>query len=195
MPQEAKGTRLSVLGGELPLDVGGPQVVGDRGHRGHDARMLVGPAPAALLHEALAGEQVPHGTDGWPRRRRDLAMAWGAPLEHLPRSPVWMRSAGLAQALGEVALDAVRALVRSVAPVPKAPAAFLVVAGQPSVAGLPTDAVAGTQLRSRVQAAPIVGDKAFALHHGRRLQPGHVQTFPSTGWTCSLSRVSPIIPV
>jgi hypothetical protein len=72
---------------------------------------------------------------------------------------------------------------------------FLMVALEPLVAGLSTDAIAGADLCSRVQAAPIIGNEAFTLFHGCGLQPGHRPTSPTKGWPCSLEEVSPIIPV
>src|ERR687892_593193 len=44
--------------GELPFEIGGPEIVGCLGVRRHDARMLLWPAAAALLHQALSGPQV-----------------------------------------------------------------------------------------------------------------------------------------
>ena len=42
-----------VTGAELAFEVRRPEIVRARGHRGHDARMVWGPAPAALLHEPV----------------------------------------------------------------------------------------------------------------------------------------------
>jgi len=77
-----------------------------------------------------------------------------------------MLAARLDQERSHLLVDAVRTVMRGVAAILQAPPALLVIAGQPLVAGLPTDAVAGTQLRSGVQTAPIVGDEVFALLHG-----------------------------
>jgi hypothetical protein len=184
-----------VLGGELALEVGRPQVVGGRGHRGHDTRMLPGAAAPAFLHQAFAGEQVSHGAHGRPSVPGDLGMPRPDPVEQLAWPPVGMGPPRLAQELGELLADAVRTAVRGVAAVPQAAASIFGEPPEPFVARLPADAVAGTQLRSGVEATPIVGDEVFALVHGCRLQPGHRPTFPPTGWTCSLSEVSPIIPV
>jgi hypothetical protein len=117
------------------------------------------------------------------------------PVEQLARPPVGMGPPGTAQEVGKLLADPVRTVVRRVAPVPQPAAAVFGEPLEPFVAGLATDAVAGTQLHSGVQAAPIIGEEAFALLHGCRLQPGHRPTFPPRGWTCSLSEVSPIIPV
>ncbi len=77
-----------------------------------------------------------------------------------------MLAARLDQELGQLFGDAVRTVMRGVAAILPAPPALLVIAGEPLVAGLPADPVAGAELRARAQPAPIVGDEAFALFRG-----------------------------
>jgi hypothetical protein len=155
-----------VPGGELPFEIGGPQVVGGRGDRRHHTRMLMGAAAPALLDHALADEEIPHRAHRGPRFLRDLRMPRPEPVQELARPPVRMLAARLDQEVGHFRVDAVGTMMRGVAAILQAPPALLVIAGQPLVAGLATDAVAGSQLRSGVQTAPIVGDEAFALLHG-----------------------------
>jgi hypothetical protein len=166
-----------VLGGELPFELRRPEIVGGGGVRGHDAGMLMGPPPAAPLDQALPGEQIADGAHGGPGGVGDLGMPRGQPVEQLARTPVRMGSPRLAQEVGEFLANAMRAVLRRMAPITQAASALLVVTGEPLVTGLATDAVAGARLRSGVQTAPIVGEEAFALVHGCRLQPGHRPTF------------------
>jgi hypothetical protein len=56
-----------------------------------------------------------------------------------------------------------------------------VVAGKPLVAGLPTDAVPLAELRSSVEATPVIADETFTLVHGCVLLPGHRPTSEG-GW-------------
>jgi hypothetical protein len=184
-----------VLGSELTFEVGRPEVVGRGRHGRHHAWMLARSAAPTLLQQAFAGVQVPHRAHGRPVPLGDLGVPRPEPGEQLARPPVGMGLPRVAQEDRERLADPVRAVMGRVAPVSQPAPAVLGKAGQPFIAGLATDPVAGTQLRSGVQAAPIVNDEVFALVHGCRLQPRHRPTFPPPGWTCSLSGVSPLIPV
>jgi hypothetical protein len=67
---------------------------------------------------------------------------------------------------GDIRSDPVRAMVRRPAAVLEAGAARGVKTRKPFVAGLPTDVVAGAELRHRVQPDSVIPDELFSLLHG-----------------------------
>jgi len=156
----------AVAGGELSLEVGGPEIVRGVGGRGDDARVLMRPSSSAALDQSLPGEQIPGGAHGRPRRLGDVGMAWREPVEQLAGAPIGMLPSRRREQVGHVSRDPVGTVVRGVAPVPQTAPSLLAVAVEPLVARLPADAVAGTQLRAGVQPATIVGNEPFALFHG-----------------------------
>jgi hypothetical protein len=182
----------AVLGGELALEVRGPEVVGRGGGWGHHAGMLVGPSPPPPLDQALAGEQVMHGTDGGPRR---VGMPGFEIVQQLPRAPVGMLPPGRAQELRDLRRDPVRAVVGRAAPIDQTLAAARVGPVQPFVAGFAADPVAGTELGHGVEPLPVIGDERQTLFHGCGLHPRHRPTSQVRGRSCSVRGVSPMFPV
>jgi hypothetical protein len=176
---------------ELALEIGGPEIVGRLGVRRDHAGMLMRPPAPTLLDQAIAGEEVPRGAHGGPRRLGDLGMPGPEPGEQLAGSPVRVRAPGAAQQVRDLLVDTVRTVMRGVAPILQAAPAVLVEPVEPLVAGLPANAVAGAELRSRVKTTSIVDDEPFALFHGCRLQPRHRPTSPTKGWPCSLQECHP----
>jgi hypothetical protein len=128
--------------------------------------MLRRPPPAALLDQALAGEQVARRADGRPGLLGDRGMPRREPVEQLAGAPVRMLAPRPKQQVRDLLVDAVRTVVGRMAPIPQAAPTVLVIAGQPFVAGLPADGVPDTELGPRVKAEPIIGDEPFALFHG-----------------------------
>jgi hypothetical protein len=155
-----------VARGELPFKVSGPEIVRGVSGWGNDAGMLMRLAPAALLHQALAGEEIPRRAYRGPRVGGDLGMPRREPVEQLAGPPIRMPAPRRAQQVSDLRRAAVWTVVRGVAPVPQAAPPVLVETVEPLVARLATDAVAGTELRPRVEAQPFVGAEAFALLHG-----------------------------
>jgi hypothetical protein len=147
----------------MPLEVGGPEIVRLRGHRGPDARVGVLALPPALLHQAASGQEIPRGTD---RRQLKLRMPRRKPGEQLPRAPARMRPARHDDQLRHVTRDPVGTGVRGEAPIEKAWSTVRLKAREPLIAGLPTDAVARTELRHRVQTVRVVLDESAAFIHG-----------------------------
>jgi hypothetical protein len=156
----------AVARGELALEIGGPEIVRGVGGRWHHAGVLMRPAAPALLDQACSDEEVPRRAHRGPRLRGDLGIPRREPVEQLAGAPIRMRAPRPAQQIGDRWRDAVRTVVGGMAPILQAAPSVLVVAGQPLVAGLAADGVPRAELRPRVEAAPIIGDEAFALVHG-----------------------------
>src|SRR3990172_478429 len=156
----------AVAGRERSLEVGGPEIVGSFSGGGNDPGMLVRSAPPPLLDQAFSGEEIPRRAHRGPVLLGDLRMPGPEPVEELARSPIRMPAPRSAQQLRDLGRDAVGTVVRGVAPVPQAAPPHLVVAVEPLVARLATDAVTGAELRPRIEAQSFVGDEAFTLFHG-----------------------------
>jgi hypothetical protein len=150
--------------------------------------MLKLAAPVAFLHQAVACEQIAGGAG---RGQVDVGMPRCQPIQQLARSPTRMGPARLADQLRHPVRHRVRTLVRSATLVTQGGAAAFVEAAEPLVSGLPTDRVARTQLRHRVESALVVSDESFSLLHGCRLLPGHR---PTSCWSPSVA-VLPMLPV
>ena len=109
--------------------------------------MLVVAAPAPLLHQAVASEQIACGAD---RRQLEPGIARREPGQELLGPPTWMPSARVTDQLSRLGRHTVRTAVRRAALVAESLPAGRVEAGEPFVTGLPTDAVARAELGHRV---------------------------------------------
>src|SRR5665647_1565627 len=67
----------------------------------------------------------------------------------------------------------VRTHVWSVTALDESACPFGLIAREPLVAGLPANAVAGTEVRHRIPATLMIGNELHPLVHGRDLLPGH----------------------
>ena len=148
---------------------------------------MVDGAPAAPRDEAFPGQQVPGRADGGPR---DVRMAGPQPVEQLAGAPARMVAARVADEPRHLGSDAMWTVMRGATAIAQRLAASFLEAGQPLVAGLPADPVAGAPLRHRVPAAVPLAHEPFALLHGCCLQPGHR---PTSCWSPSV-KVSPMLP-
>lgn len=73
-----------VTGLEVPLEVGGPEVIGGGGVRWDHAGMVRGPSAATPLHEAAAREKVPDRARG---RSPQVRVPWPQPVEQFAGPP------------------------------------------------------------------------------------------------------------
>jgi hypothetical protein len=178
----------AVAGPEVPLEVGGPEIVGLRGGRRDDAGVLVVTSAPALLHQTPANEQLPGGADGGPVQGR---LPRPQPGQELGGPPARMLSARGADHGGDIRRDAVGALVRRAAPIAQTQAPVLLVALEPLVAGLAADAVPRAELDHCIEVQPGILNEALSLVHGCCLLPGH---WPTSCWPTTLA-VSPMFPV
>ena len=178
-----------VPGAELALEVGGPQVVRLGGRDRDHARVLMLAPPAPPPHQPAPRQQV-----GGRTRRRPV-LDFGVPaaqhLEQLPRAPVRVQPAELAQQLGEHRPDLGRTRVRPPAAVDEPPLAVLVEPGEPLVADAAADAVALAELGHRQAVTEGVGHELQSLIHGITLLPRH-HSLPCRSPVVQVSRVLPM---
>ena len=154
----------AVLGGELALEVCGPQIVGLVGICGHDAGMLMFASPSSLGDQAFLVEQVCGAAGCGPLAH--LGASGPEPSDELASTPSRVLEAGPEDQEGDLVVHAVRTCVRGVALVQEARQALLGMPLAPLVAGLPADAVALAQVRHGIQATVQVHDESFSLFHG-----------------------------
>jgi hypothetical protein len=153
----------AVAGPEVPLEVGGPEVVGLRRRRGDDAGMLVVASTPALLYEAAASEEIAGGADGGPVQGR---LPRPQPGQELGGPSARMLPARGADHGRDVRRDAVGALMRGATAIAQTLAAVLIEAIEPFVAGLAADAVPRAEFDHRIQVQPVILDEALSLVHG-----------------------------
>jgi hypothetical protein len=179
----------AVPSAELSLEVGRPQVVRRRRRDRHDARMLPLTTSSPVSHEPAAREQVSRRA----RRRPvlDLGMPAAQDVEQLPRAPVRVQPAELAQQLCQHGADLRRAGVRAPAAVDQPALAVLVEAGEPLVADAPAHPVALAELGHREPIAQRVGHELQSLIHGVTLRPRH-RSLPCRSPAMQVSRVLPM---
>lgn len=116
---------------ELPLEVGGPEIVWRRGRDRHHARMLMRVPPASAAHEAAPGEELGRRTRGGPIL--DFRMAVAEYTEQLPRAPVGMEPVKLAEKLRQDGPDGGGAGVRAPAAISESASPILGKTGDPLV--------------------------------------------------------------
>ena len=165
-----------IPGPELAFEIRGPEVVGRRRDRRHDAGVLLRAAPPPFLHEPVPGEQIAGGAD---RRPRDGRMSGLEPLQQFLRPPVGVLPPCRQQELRDGLGNLVRADMRGTTPVAERGPAAGIVARHPFVAGLSADGVAGAELGHVVESEAGIINESFSLFHGCCLQPGHRSTSQS----------------
>ena len=164
-------TVLPVAGPELPLEVGRPQIIGglrDRARRPGMVPMV--PAPSGL-NQAAAPEQVARRAGGRPFH---FGPTLGQPHQQLAGTPVRMLAPRLHDRCRHFRVQPMGAAMGRAAPLEEPGRTAHVIPIAPFVAGPPTDAVALTQFRHRVEASFRVRHEAHPLLHRFRLRPGHV---------------------
>src|SRR5258705_9585487 len=147
----------AILGSELPLALGRPEIVRVRRREGNDARMLTGPASATPFHQAAARQQIA-GRAG--RRQLDAGVPRCQPLQEFLGAPARMLAPGRADQVGDIAGDPMRALAWRAAAIPERRATALVEAVEPFIARLPTDVVAIAELGHGVETVLLIADEA-----------------------------------
>lgn len=153
----------AIAGAEVALEVGGPQIVGLRGGRRHDARVLVlAPAPP-LLHQPPPGEQIPGRADGRPGH---AGMPRREPVQELGGPPARMLPARRTDQGRDLRRDAVRTVMRGPAALLQPLPAGFVEASEPLVPRLATNAIPGATLDHRVRGHSVIVNEPFALLHG-----------------------------
>lgn len=175
-----------IAGPELPLEVGGPDIVGVE-HRGERFSGMPGEATSSPSHdEAMALENIVTGGAGGPVQ---VGMPSGEHAKQLFGAPGRMAASAFEQNLH----DAGGTPVRTGAGLPRAilqtRGAFIPVAMKPLVGRLPADTEPLGQLGAREELTLIIGDEPNSLVHGGTLLPRHRST--SCG-APSLLEVSPM---
>ena len=176
---------------ELPLEVGGPEIVRGGRRRAYHPRVDRRAPTPAVLDQPPAGQQIGDRT-----RRRPGAPARMPPREdgeELAGSPMRMRCPLRDQELDHAARGLMRAVVRGATPITEPGPSLGIVAREPLVPNPSTHAVAGAQLAHREPITQGVADKPQPLIHGNTLLPGHRQTSRKRITSCTL-RVLPMYP-
>lgn len=184
---EGQGEAIDAIPGpELPLEVGGPDIVRVE-HRGQRFSRMAGEPTASSSHdETVALENI---VAGGARGPVQVGMPSGEHAKQFLGSPGRV----VAPAFDQDLHDGGRALVRAGAGLARAilqtRSAFFPVAMEPLVGRLPADTKPSGQLGAREELTLIIGDEPNSLVHGRGLLPRH------RGTSCgapSLLEVSPM---
>jgi hypothetical protein len=148
---------------EVALEIGGPEIVGLRGGHRNNAGMLIVAPSAPLLHQAPPRQEIAGGADRRPLQAR---LARPQPGQEFGRSPARMLPPRRTDHRGDVPRDTVGAVMRRPAAITQAAAPAFIVAGEPFVAGLAADAVAGAQFGHGIQVQPVITNEPLTLFHG-----------------------------
>ena len=121
------GQRIAIdpiAGPELAFEVGGPEVVGRVGRRGHDAGVRRGPSASALLHETVPRQEITGRADRRPGHRRVSRLE---PLQQFLRAPIRVLASRRQQQVGYGFFHGVRTVMRRATPIAQGrPAAAVV---------------------------------------------------------------------
>src|SRR6266851_9493283 len=132
-------TILTVPGGELPFEIGGPQIIGRAGHNRRGPRMLPVPTAPTRRDQPPTSEQVSDRTGGRPVLRWPVVLE---PRQQLAWSPARMLPTRLHDGGGHRGLDAMGTVMRGAAPLLQAHRPVRFVPIEPLVARPTTDAIA-----------------------------------------------------
>jgi hypothetical protein len=161
----------AVTGLELSLEVGGPEIIGSFGRGCNDSRVLMRTTPTPPHHQPTARKEI-CGRAG-RRPFRHAGVPSGQNTQKLSCSPKRVLPTEIAYELRELAVNAIRTMVRGSAPILEPTSPLLFVPREPLVADATTDAISSTQLRHRKAIAKCVANKSNPLFHGCSLQPRH----------------------
>jgi hypothetical protein len=135
-----------------------------------------GPGGSGAAHAAAGGNQpqvLEAAGDGGAHRPGCIRPALAHAAEKLPGAPIRMGVVSLVQALEQQRVEGGGRAVRATGLIGEACRPEGVIASQELVAGLPADAVNGTQLRDGNHPAQSIMDELLTELHGDDLLPRH----------------------